>query len=586
MHGLNNMAKQIPQNKFLKQSNYGTTLGDTIESFNLDLNSNYGAIRGTRMKKIIDSTTSADIEIPVAFAFYNFKYRFITDDFLYNGGANISDTFTKDASSGAPNGELSESSSDMKVFNNCLYVSGSDEVMKLNLTTWSTPITSGLTAARPHLLEAFGNKLYITDEYYKVHSITTADTLNTTGTGTLDLGLDNSWTITMLKAGLDSIWIGLVNSENGKGLVYEWDGETENIPTRKIELEAGVASGIVLNNVPYVLDIRGKLLRYSGTGFTEIDRLFLKSNIALDESNSLTNLRFIHPNGMTITDYGTILFLIRNTKENSLGFEDTIPSGIYEYDPQIGLYHKMSISYSPTGATTVTDYGQQRLNNVGAIFFRRPILPTSGENGILLAGAQYFTNATTTAYGVFCDDTLDTTQKYSYFITSKLFADQIEDTWQKIYSIYKKLLASSDKIVLKYRTEEDSAIEATITWTSTSSFTTTTDLSAYSKGDEVQVIQGTGAGKLAHIATISLNTGTYTVTLDDTFAGATGTAKALVSKWIKLGEATFDESKQSKGMTLNTKNVSPWVQFKIGMQLTGKNELYKLRVINKTNINE
>ena len=42
----------IPKNTILKSKGLGDTIGDIIESFNLDLSENYGAIRTTRTKKV------------------------------------------------------------------------------------------------------------------------------------------------------------------------------------------------------------------------------------------------------------------------------------------------------------------------------------------------------------------------------------------------------------------------------------------------------------------------------------------------------------------------------------------------------
>ena len=584
------MTRQFPKNVIMQQKGLGDTIGDIVESFNIDLNSNYGSLKTTRMKNVTNSADESDLETAVGFAYYNSNYYLVTDDFVYKGGGDPSTAFTKVTDMNAPNGETSETVSDMELFNSGMYVSGLTDIFKLDVS-WSNPITSGLTSS-PHLLKAYGDRLYVTEGQTKVLSINTSDVLATSGTSTLDTALDSGeWTITMLEASKDNLWIGLLNYQTGKGRVYSWDGQTTNTPTTIIDLESGVAAGTVLDNIPYIMDFTGRLMAFSGSSFREVSRVFKKERILFDGADDNNNDRYIHPNGMTTTDYGTILIYFGNKlKSDIIEYEDTIPSGVYEYDPRIGIYHKYSISYSPASTTTVTDYGQQRLyqdENPGAILYSPPTRFDSGDNGVMLVGGRYTDPNGDPVYGVFCDDTLDTTQKYSYFITTKQFSSSVQDVWQKIYVIYQKLLSATDSITVKYRTEEDTPTEATITWVSTSSFTTTDDISAYEEGNEVQVVVGAGAGKLSHISTITESGGTYTATLDDTYSGVTGTATVLLSKWIKAGSGiSYNDDAQYKALTIDSKNTSPWVQIKVGMQFTGKNEINKLRIINKNNIKE
>lgn len=585
------MITQIPQNKILKQTGVSNVLGDVVETFNLDLSSNYGAIRTTGMKKVAIGSGASDLDVCVGFEKYNGNYYAVTDDFVYVASAEISGSYSKDTSFQAPSGETSVPFSDIKVFNDSLYVSGTDEVMKLNGTSWTTPVTTGLVTS-PHLMDVYAGRLYITNNYNTVLSISDADAISTTGSFTLDTGLSDDWSISMLKSAKDRIWVGATNTNNGKGIVFQWDGKTEDTWTDSYEIDSGVMAGVILNNNPYILDSHGRLLTFTGSSFTEIGRVGLENNkIGLYGKGNRSNSRFIHPNGMATTDYGSILFFFQNTSAVDGEFENYIPSGIYEYDKNIGTYHKHSISYSPIGSTTVTDYGQQRMYGggraSGALFYNKATAPSSSINGTLICGTSYSTdNGTTLAYGLFTNDTFDTTQKYSYFVTTKMQSSQIVDTWKKIYATYNKLLTSADKVVIKYRVEEDLPTEASITWTDTETFTTTTDISEYVVGDEIQVVQGTGSGKLAHISSISENAGTYTVELDDTFTGVTGTAKILLSKWIKAGEVDFTDNNRWKAFTISQDNVSPHIQFKVGLQFTGKNELHKLRVISTPTINE
>lgn len=564
----------IPENRIIQSKGLGDTIGDIVESFNLDLTSNYGAIRlnGVKQSSVLDGV----LNNPVGFALFNNSYYFICDDYLFKGGTNPSQDFEVFQNEST----IRESYSDIKVFNENLYVSCSGSIFFSDGLTWTETATALTTSV--HLMEVFGNRLYVTEDKTKVWSINTSNTLSTSGVYTLDLGLSPEWNITTLKAIGNYLFIGLLNENTGEGMVCKWNGAAENILVEKINIPAGVIAGTVLDNILYIIDTEGILKKYAGNSFVEVARLFKKKEFYFDGANGFSNRRYIHPNGIQTTQNGTIVFLLSNKLENIADYENTIPSGIYEWDKNIGIYHKYSIN-------TDNDCGQQRISEAGALYVQKPTTPLLAQNGSLIFGATYYTDATSTTSGVFYNDTNDTVEKCGYFTTTFKMSDT-QDTWQKIYATYKKLKNSISKIVLKYRTEEHTPTEATITWTDINKFTTTTDLSDYSIGDEVQGIQGNGSGRLAHITSITLDGSTYTVVLDDNFGESNTipgtTAKVLVDKWIKAGTTTFDEQKQFKEFPISLENTSPIIQLKVFMEFNGKEELYKLKIINNKDVKQ
>lgn len=582
--------KRIPAGTIPKQNNYGDSYGDFIESFNIDLTANYGAFRTTRTKLVTSSLTVPQIDRVVGFAFYNGSYYGVTEDVVLKADTYPSDSFAVDTSSNAPSVQLKALYSDIEVFNNAMYVSGSDEIFKLSGSTWSTPVTTQLTGLRPHLLKAYGlgdnARLYVTDDYYKVHSVSSADAISATGSYTLDLKLNNEWVITMLESGDNALWIGLLNEETGAGLIVEWDGVTENVVNRYFELDNGIVAGVVLDNVPYAIDTRGRLLRYNGTSFEEIDRFNLRRKYLMSGAGNIANNRFIHPNGVCVTDYGSILIAFNNSLSGTSLFEESCPSGIYEYHPFTGLNHKYSISTSPVGATTYTDYGMSIIGNttfIDSVFFRRPVTPSATSNGTLLMGAEYETKNGTTNFAIFCDDSLDTTYKMGYIKTAWQWSDFVEDIWQKIYPIYRKFKNETDKIVVKYRTIEENSITATCTWIDTYNFVTTNDISDFATGDEVTVLNGTGAGQVMIITNISATLNTYQVTVDTNEFSITTPFVGRFENFKVL--PTVDNNAEYAGLTIPN-GTNPSIQFKVYLYFTGEQELHKLHIVNKNNIKE
>ena len=591
------MAIVIPNTatRQLTQYNKSDILGNLESSFNLDLTSNEGAIRVTRMKGALVGEQT--IGLPVGFTSWENELYAVASD-VYVGGTTGANTWTEETSSGNPS--LDEETTDIKTFNNAVYVTESDRDASLTLGgtlnihkfdgSWTVAATKASVPRGASLLEPYADNLYITAGNTSVWSLSTADVLSDTGTATLDLGLDEGWVITMLKAGTDRLWIGLTNIETNRGLVYDWDGQTENSPSNVFTVPEGVLCGVIKDNRPYIMTSLGRLMVFNGGSFQEVARLPLDKNV-LKNTNEMLNDRWIHPNGMAVVE-DNILININGTLGTQSKSFYKVPSGIWEYSVNTGLYHKYSFSVSPTSGTTFDDYGQfaASTNDLGGgLYFHRTRDPNGSTfNGQVIAGARLreFPGAFDDVWGIFTDDTIDTTPKWGYFVTSKIMATNISNTWEKLYTVYKNLLADSDKIVIKYKTREDIPSIASLTWVDTSSFTTTTDISAYSVGDEVQIVSGTGSGKSAHIVSIVEVASVVTVTLDDTFTGADGIGTAYFEKWVKLGTITNANKDQWKAFTIATQNTSPFIKLKVSMGFTGNNEVYKFKVIENKLINE
>lgn len=585
-------------NPILRQSNRAKRRGNIVESFNLDLRSNTTAIRGTRSKVSVSENTVSGLDfVPVGIPgihSYNNSIVIMTgkaSSRVQVGGNSAWDSFS-DISSGFT---TSGNYGDFAIHNGQLWATSASDLHYTIDNDSFTSASASLSSTSPHLLAVLGNRLYVTNNLDQVDTVS-GTTYSATGTGTLDLGIDG-YVITMLSTGNDRVWVGASPTGNNAtaqiSWVFEWDGESENSPIRKYRIDSpGILAGTIWNDIPYVLDIQGRLLEFRGNGFYEVARFPIeKKRTFWGLGSSLNDGRAVHPRGMAVVD-DEILINVANRLETSSSDPEfaNFPAGVWAYNQENGLYHKYSSSYVLTSTTSVSDYGQYNIEMAGPIYPFRPNNPDTTEGGSVLWSAKIFEDSDNAdedgIWALFVDDTLDTTEKWSYFITSEIHASNIADTWQKIYAKYKKFLNSADKVVVKYKTEATNVNDYDLTWSSTSTLTTATDVSSYVKGDELQIIQGTGSGKSAHITDISLVGSTYVITLDDTFTGVSGTCVGRFDKWIKCGEATYADGAKWKELPIPKDNVSPMIQFKVCMQFTGENELYGLHVVNKPIINE
>jgi hypothetical protein len=560
---------RIPSKKNWAQTNDSDVLGEIYASFNVDLTANVGRL--TPSPRLLINTSSADdsdIGVPVAIKSIADKNYFIAGAKVFTNGLNIpSSGFSENGISGVPT-NLNSNYSDMTDFNGYLYVtSNSTSVYKTDGSTWSNFVAGGSTGAM-RLLMQFGDRTYMSDGTSKIISWNTADSVATIGNQyTIDFSSNaNSRLITFMRASASRVWIGTMNRNGGKGTIYEWDGSSTQA-TRSFRLEASAALACVIkDDIPWVMDSNGSLLAYDGGSFRKISSFNRKSKKMLYGAlNTSPTARFIHHNGMSIID-GDIHMLINGSNyDNATTIEDTIPSGVYSYTKDSGITHKYSFGLSKSG-DSITDYGQVKISKVGALSDNNIPETSSTRNGTFLAGCEFYTDATTTKSAIFYDDSNDTLQKSMIVTFPKVDSPNVDELWQKGYAKISRFRTASDKMVVKYRTTYTPDVEATITWTGTTTLTSTSDLSTFAVGDEMTVIQGKGSGKPSHITAISYSAPTYTITVDETYSGASGTAKAKFDKWIKCGSLS---NQVSTYLQYPIGKASNWIQIKLWITCTG-----------------
>ncbi len=383
----------------------------------------------------------------------------------------------------------------------------------------------------------------------------------------------------------DTVWIGTQSRDvaDMNGNVFQWDGisaQADNI--YPIQTKAVLAIGINQDtDNPFIMDNMGVLREFNGQGFPETGRLPYTNVLPYDTDGLNAAGKFIHPNGLLFTQNHTILANINNL-DNLGGISENIPSGVWEWSKETNFVHKYPFSYSIVGNTsTITDWGQNKVSAVGAIANAiTPLTAESDQNGNLLIGATFYTNASTTTNGIFINDVLNTTQKKGYVVTDWWESKEIASSWNFWWMSYRKFLNASDNLTLKYRYTEEAPTYIDITWVDTTHFTTATNPNDYwtsGTGGEVEILQGVGSGLCAHITSITgPSGGLYTVTIDETATGATTTtAKARLQKWIKAFPKDPVTTPANWAIFALGGDSQPRAQVKICYTFTGNGEHYK-----------
>jgi len=578
------------------QLNRGDDTGSIWSSMALDFQSNLGTMRVSPRLRISTSTTDdAQLGLPIAFmASEGWAWAVCGTVIFYNQNTGINATWTQDASTGTPTDCTSDS--DLEVFNERLWATSNDALLSktTNGGDWTERDVLSTTSEHPMAFFANvpGGRLYYVSTDDEIWSIDTADVIaDDPGVEDYCIELPGA-EISCVDATTSSIWVGTDQQEEDSTedtLIYQWDGiSNQATNTFTIKGAQKIMAIRILNDVPYCMDDNGILSKFTGYSFEEVGRLpFTTIKPERD---------YMCKNGMMVTQDNTIQIVIDSQNvDNGQSIYENIPSGVWEWSEQFGFVHKYSFTYNTNAApSTITDWGQNRISSAGAIYNAAHVdQGVASANGQILVGATYFTNASSTSSAIFFDDTTNAIQKKGYFVTTWFESREIQDKWERAWLSYRRLLNSTDTIVLKYRLYEEDPVYANITWVNTTSFTTTTDVSAYgptatgfnqTQGGEVEILCGVGGGLCAHITNISESGGTYTVTIDEVATGATTTtARARFQKWIKLNPAKpIDQVESYSQAQIGQANNR--IQFKGCMTFAGDDEFFKLSIVSNSDI--
>lgn len=555
----------------ITQLNLGDLQGKLYNTFNCDLTFNKGKML-IAPRTIITTDTITNLGTPVGFKYFDTKWFTVAGTRVFRNDGTPRGVFEFDNVTNSPT-NCSFSFSDIEVFNDNLVVTSNDRLLSKvtnggnGTGVYTVRRTFGTSTATPaHMMAVYNQRLYFVDIRGQIFSYDTswsgAVTTGTTHTFLVPNGQDIIW----MRPHRTGLYIGTLDPNGGNSYVYDWDGVSINKWSARYEVSAqGILSGFVdSNGTLYIMTSDAELMQFTGAGFVPVGRLPIKRNLLYKATSILINDRFIHPNGMTAID-GRLSMLINNreNRTTTTAYQENIHSGIWEYDGK-SLYHKQALSYY---ASSITDYGQITLDTVGGLANCSDIFETAdNKKGNFLAGASYYSTSSTSTgigYGIWTDDYFDELQKSGFFTTVQIRPENFEEMWQQITLLYTPL--ENFKYVVKYRTEREEHVDFDLTWTSTNTFTTTQ--TGISVGDEITIIQGKGSGRIAHVSEISFSTPNFTVTLDETITGVTGTARGRKENWTKCGEITNTVTKFS---TEPIGQPDTLVEIKVAMLATGE----------------
>jgi len=570
------------KNKWVRGN--GDFFGSFVATKNIDFDSKKGSFRlSERMYRVFDSDDDADFQIPFSIvrtdAFGSagtYVYVVLTQSafdpssgHIWKGGSSAKASLTQDSLTNTP----TTASGNMVVFGNGgttdrLVVPLKTSLRMLHNGTWTTSwLSLGLTYP-DHYLYTFGNKLLVPDGNV-LHTIddSLVKALNR-------IVLPKDYYMTWITDDGLRTFIGTYNKNRGEGLIFPWDTFTETYDTPIKTYDDYTYAGCSLNGILYTINGKGQLLANSGGGLKEVARLPV-FDMPYDWIDGFNPHFLVAPNGMKVIDGKIHILLSAKIYSVSTG-SYVMASGVWVYDGT-SLYQEQSLG--KYDGTTNDSWGDADIERVGALY------PVDKGDGRYLAGARVYTTGSDNIYALFASKEYSSVDNRGYLITSKLVSGDIRSFWQRMKINMRPLENSTDKVVIKYRTEDNQYVDDVVnnnffvTWTDTDTFTSTDAFLAHvSVGDEIEIIRGTGAGATAHVSSISLAGSTYTVNLDEAIPNVSSNSKARFTNFRKL-EVISGIGTDYDVVSLIKR--SAWIQFKIELRGDYKSpEIQKLLIEN------
>lgn len=250
------------------------------------------------------------------------------------------------------------------------------------------------------------------------------------------------------------------------------------------------------------------------------------------------------------------------------------------------------VTFTTTGGTNshflhlnLLDYGQSTFGNSGAVVLMGT---TQRVYDHLIFGATLYDYDSTSTYDTVCI-TVPEFSNRGIIVTPKITSQGVDDFNQKVY-VKHRPLAIGDRILVKHKDMDVLGLPVSTTqsshtgcsWTSTTTFTTTSDLHealAYTGEMDCEIISGAGAGQTSTIVSITYLSGTYTVTLEDALDGVQSgyVSDVIIDNW-KKDASIVDDGTTYREVPIGTRSKS----IKLKVELEGvETTIEEIQFINK-----
>jgi hypothetical protein len=326
---------KIPSNNQWTQTNEGKKLGILGDTFNVNLETPGQLISSQKSSAYLHQDQLVDLSLILAVLYYANDYIVITPDEAYRFSLN---TLTISTISSYPSGV--NVNSDAVICFNRMYVSLNDNLSYWNGSSWTNSIEA-LTSGVPHPMDVFdalptfklaignGNEVILVD--------------SSGNKSTTSLILPAQFRVTTLRYRNGYLYVGTRNIYGGDARVFIWNGSGTNA-----QYEVPTGASWVFSMVPYqtsvvvVTDI-GELLYINGSSVQQLAAfpVFFREDARWQDHLGLQSNGKVFNRGMEVL--GDSIY-INIDGEVDIGESYEMKSGLWVYNPKVGLYHTAQAS--------------------------------------------------------------------------------------------------------------------------------------------------------------------------------------------------------------------------------------------------
>ena len=339
----------IPQktNKSYNVSSEGDLFGNVVNTRNMDFTKKGFASLARKAMALYTEAQDADFETPI----------FITSDESLVYICTSGEFFTV-----SPDGDLNFQKkntsppsvgfqSDYAFFTADIHVSGSTHVYSLNGSTWTSRIT-GLSSSYPHPMCVSEHQSYLA-----VGNGNTVRLYNSSYTLVTTCTIPSSQVVTWIRWRGNLLYFGTRNITGGLGKMYIWNGSGTAANAAYSVGTTHAFTGFEYENTMAVITSNGRFLLFTGSGFSalrddagrEVAFPVYFTDYVWGLTGATSNLLSKVANRGAVVDGRKIYIVVDSSIEKADGDAITpnsmpnFPSGLWCFDPAIGLYHMSGV---------------------------------------------------------------------------------------------------------------------------------------------------------------------------------------------------------------------------------------------------
>jgi len=384
------MTIRLPLNGKWTQPNTSDKFGSIARSKNINLDKEGYLKLSPRMVNLFDSSgdvansSDSDFGIPVAFGKFTTGEMYIAtidEPFDLDFDAQTK-TIAEDSSSNNPN---LNSTSHGVWWQNRFYESTDTGVSYNTSGTWTASAITGLTSGKRHAMAVFKNKNSLA-----VSDGNTVKLYDTSHSNTVTLTLPSDFEVIGLA--YNNYQLGIITrlggdsaGQNAEAYFFTWNGASTEATTG-VGMGSYTAHSITSYKSSFViLEASGRLLYFNGGGFDKMAQFPFYQEEYRWGNLTLTGVLSYGDNMVVEGDviYINVGFNLNGANKKLEDYMVENPSGIWCYDPEVGLYHRYSPSISKAYLHTISEGNIDTTTN---IFTTAGVVPPTGNPILLTLG--------------------------------------------------------------------------------------------------------------------------------------------------------------------------------------------------------